>query len=198
LTARLNNYRWRLGLAAGEAQYDDLEKRLAQAPVISVPTITLEGDANGAPHPDLSDYARMFPGKYAHRLITGGNGHNRPRKLPVKAASSIGLRCGTELTTTSGILAAAPPWNSPDAKSSSTSARMAAINGAINSSWWRSTMSGKRVPSTNDKLQKLSCLGIAGDLLEGQDEQPTLVVGPPTSSRRRADRLDLDFKVKTT
>ena len=48
----IHNYRWRLGLAEGEPKYDDLEKRLAEAPVITVPTITLEGDANGAPHPD--------------------------------------------------------------------------------------------------------------------------------------------------
>ena len=47
----IHNYRWRLGLAEGESKYDELEKRLAEAPLINVPTITLEGDANGAPHP---------------------------------------------------------------------------------------------------------------------------------------------------
>lgn len=64
--------RWRLGLPEGESKYDDLKKRLAKGPVITVPTITLEGDANGAPHPDPSGYARKFSGKYAHRLIQGG------------------------------------------------------------------------------------------------------------------------------
>src|SRR3979490_458541 len=68
----VHNYRWRLGLAAGEALYDDLEKKLAEAPVITVPTITLEGDANGAPHPDPASYAKKFAGLYAHRLIGGG------------------------------------------------------------------------------------------------------------------------------
>ena len=66
----IHNYRWRLGLAEGEPKYGDLEKRLAKAPVISVPTITMEGDANGAPHPDPSAYAKKFTGKYAHRNIT--------------------------------------------------------------------------------------------------------------------------------
>jgi hypothetical protein len=75
----IDNYRWRLGLPEGEPQYDDLEKRLAQAPRIAVPTITLEGEANGAPHPEASAYAKMFSDKYAHRVITGGIGHNLPR-----------------------------------------------------------------------------------------------------------------------
>jgi pimeloyl-ACP methyl ester carboxylesterase len=78
----IHNYRWRLGLAEGEPQYDELEKRLAQAPAITVPTITLEGDANGAPHPDASSYARKFSGKYAHRIIKGGIGHNLPQEAP--------------------------------------------------------------------------------------------------------------------
>ena len=85
----VHNYRWRLGLAAGEASYDDLERRLALAPVISVPTITLEGDANGAPHPDASAYARKFSGKYAHRVITGGIGHNLPQEAPLAFAEAI-------------------------------------------------------------------------------------------------------------
>ena len=68
----IHNYRWRLGLAQGEAKYDDLEKRLASGPTINVPTITLEGDANGAPHPDASAYAGKFSGKYEHRVIKGG------------------------------------------------------------------------------------------------------------------------------
>ena len=78
----IHNYRWRLGLAEGESKYDDLEKRLAEAPVINVPTITLEGDANGAPHPDASSYAKKFSGKYAHRIIKGGIGHNLPQEAP--------------------------------------------------------------------------------------------------------------------
>jgi pimeloyl-ACP methyl ester carboxylesterase len=85
----IHNYRWRLALAEGEAKYDDLEKRLAQAPVISVPTITLEGDANGAPHPDPSAYAAKFSGKYLHRLITGGVGHNLPQEAPQAFAQAV-------------------------------------------------------------------------------------------------------------
>jgi len=78
----IHNYRWRLGLAEGEPKYDDLEKRLAEGPAITVPTITLEGDANGAPHPDPSSYAKKFSGKYAHRNINGGVGHNLPQEAP--------------------------------------------------------------------------------------------------------------------
>jgi pimeloyl-ACP methyl ester carboxylesterase len=78
----VHNYRWRLGLAPGEAQYDGLEAQLAQSPVITVPTITLEGDANGAPHPDASAYAPKFSGKYSHHVVTGGVGHNLPQEGP--------------------------------------------------------------------------------------------------------------------
>ncbi|MEQ1956589.1 alpha/beta hydrolase [Mesorhizobium sp. CN2-181] len=85
----VHNYRWRLGLAEGEPRYDDLEKRLAQAPVIGVPTITLEGDANGAPHPEPATYAKMFSGKYEHRTITGGIGHNLPQEAPEAFARAI-------------------------------------------------------------------------------------------------------------
>jgi pimeloyl-ACP methyl ester carboxylesterase len=85
----IHNYRWRLGLVEGEAKYDDLEKRLAQAPVIAVPTITLEGDANGAPHPDASSYAKKFSGKYGHRIITGGVGHNLPQEAPQAFAQAV-------------------------------------------------------------------------------------------------------------
>ena len=85
----VHNYRWRLGLAEGEARYDDLEKRLAQAPVITAPTITLEGDANGAPHPDASSYRKKFAGKYAHRVIAGGVGHNLPQEAPKAFAAAI-------------------------------------------------------------------------------------------------------------
>jgi pimeloyl-ACP methyl ester carboxylesterase len=85
----IHNYRWRLGLAEGESKYDDLEQRLAAGPVITVPTITLEGDANGAPHPDPSAYARKFSGKYAHRLIDGGVGHNLPQEAPQAFAKAV-------------------------------------------------------------------------------------------------------------
>ena len=85
----IHNYRWRLGLAEGEARYDDLEKRLAAGPVIAVPTITLEGDANGAPHPDPSAYAGKFSGKYEHRIIKGGIGHNLPQEAPRDFADAI-------------------------------------------------------------------------------------------------------------
>jgi pimeloyl-ACP methyl ester carboxylesterase len=85
----IHNYRWRLGLAEGEAKYDDLEKRLAAAPVITVPTITMEGDANGAPHAEPSAYANKFSGKYAHRTITGGIGHNLPQEAPRAFAEAI-------------------------------------------------------------------------------------------------------------
>jgi pimeloyl-ACP methyl ester carboxylesterase len=85
----IHNYRWRLGLAAGEPKYDDLDKRLAEAPVITVPTITLEGDANGAPHPDASSYAKKFSGKYAHRNIEGGVGHNLPQEAPQAFAQAV-------------------------------------------------------------------------------------------------------------
>jgi pimeloyl-ACP methyl ester carboxylesterase len=78
----IHNYRWRLGLAEGEARYDAAERRLAAAPTIGVPTITLEGDANGAPHPDPASYASKFTGPYAHRLLTGGIGHNLPQEAP--------------------------------------------------------------------------------------------------------------------
>jgi pimeloyl-ACP methyl ester carboxylesterase len=85
----IHNYRWRLGLADGERQYDPLEKRLAQGPVVSVPTITLESDANGAPHPDASAYAKKFSGKYVHRVITGGVGHNLPQEAPRAFAEAV-------------------------------------------------------------------------------------------------------------
>ena len=85
----IHNYRWRLGLAVGEPHYDDLEARLAKLPAIAVPTITLEGDANGAPHPDPSAYAGKFSGKYAHRTISGGVGHNLPQEAPQAFAQAI-------------------------------------------------------------------------------------------------------------
>ena len=85
----IHNYRWRLGLAEGEPKFDALEKRLAAGPVIGVPAITLEGDANGAPHLDPSAYAKKFSGKYAHRLIKGGVGHNLPQEAPRAFAEAI-------------------------------------------------------------------------------------------------------------
>jgi pimeloyl-ACP methyl ester carboxylesterase len=85
----VHNYRWRIDLAKGEPKYDDTEKRLATAPVIGVPTITMEGDANGAPHPEPSAYAKKFSGKYAHRTITGGIGHNLPQEAPDAFAQAI-------------------------------------------------------------------------------------------------------------
>jgi pimeloyl-ACP methyl ester carboxylesterase len=85
----IHNYRWRLGLADGEAHYDDLEKRLAAGPVITVPTITLEGDANGAPHPEPGSYAGKFSGRYSHRTIEGGIGHNLPQEAPEAFADAL-------------------------------------------------------------------------------------------------------------
>jgi pimeloyl-ACP methyl ester carboxylesterase len=85
----VHNYRWRLGLAEGEPQYDDLEKRLAEGPVIAVPAITLEGDANGAPHPEGSSYANKFSGRYSHKIIRKGIGHNLPQEAPQAFAQAI-------------------------------------------------------------------------------------------------------------
>jgi pimeloyl-ACP methyl ester carboxylesterase len=85
----IHNYRWRLGLAEGEPKYDELEQRLAADPAIAVPTITLEGDANGAPHPEPSAYAKMFSDKYAHRTIAGGIGHNLPQEAPQAFAQAV-------------------------------------------------------------------------------------------------------------
>ena len=78
-----------LGLAEGDPKHDDLEKQLAAAPTINVPTITLEGDANGAPHPDPSAYASKFTGKYEHRSVSGGVGHNLPQEAPQAFAQAI-------------------------------------------------------------------------------------------------------------
>jgi pimeloyl-ACP methyl ester carboxylesterase len=85
----IHNYRWRLRLAEGEAKYDDLEKHLAAGPVVTVPTITLEGDANGAPHPEPGSYAKKFSGKYQHRTINGGVGHNLPQEAPQAFAQAV-------------------------------------------------------------------------------------------------------------
>ncbi|MGA2552114.1 MAG: alpha/beta hydrolase [Burkholderiaceae bacterium] len=85
----IHNYRWRLGLTEGETKYDELERKLAVAPVIAVPTMTLEGDANGAPHPEPASYAKKFTGKYLHRLIKGGIGHNLPQEAPQAFAQAV-------------------------------------------------------------------------------------------------------------
>jgi len=85
----IHNYRWRLALVDGERKYDDIEKRLAQSPTIGVPSITMEGDANGAPHPEPASYAKKFSGKYEHRLVTGGIGHNLPQEAPQAFAKAV-------------------------------------------------------------------------------------------------------------
>jgi pimeloyl-ACP methyl ester carboxylesterase len=85
----IHNYRWRLGLAEGEHKFDELERKLAMAPVINVPAITLEGDGNGAPHPDPAMYAAKFKGKYSHRTVAGGTGHNLPQEAPQAFADAI-------------------------------------------------------------------------------------------------------------
>lgn len=89
VTIVIHNYRWRLGLADGEPEYVGLEQRLAEAPLISVPTITLEGDANGAPHSQPMEYAAKFSGPYSHRTIDGGIGHNLPQEAPEPFADAI-------------------------------------------------------------------------------------------------------------
>ena len=85
----IHNYRWRQGLAQGEAKYDDLERRLAPGPVIAVPTITMEGDSNGAPHADPGVYAGKFSGRYSHRNVGGGVGHNLPQEAPQAFAQAV-------------------------------------------------------------------------------------------------------------
>jgi pimeloyl-ACP methyl ester carboxylesterase len=85
----IDSYRWRIGLARGESKYDDLEKRLAQFPPITVPTITIEGDANGALHPEPESYAKKFVGKYEHRNLKGGIGHNLPQEAPQAFAQAV-------------------------------------------------------------------------------------------------------------
>jgi pimeloyl-ACP methyl ester carboxylesterase len=85
----IHNYRWRLGLAEGEPEYLELEERLAEAPVVTVPAITLEGDRNGAPHPEPDAYTAKFAGPYSHRTIEGGIGHNLPQEAPVAFADAV-------------------------------------------------------------------------------------------------------------
>ncbi len=85
----IHNYRWRLGLVEGEARFDDYERQLATGPTIAVPTITMEGDANGAPHPEPAAYAGKFSGPYEHRTVTGGIGHNLPQEAPQAFAQAV-------------------------------------------------------------------------------------------------------------
>jgi pimeloyl-ACP methyl ester carboxylesterase len=85
----IHNYRWRLGLAEGEPKYAELEKRLAQSPLVTVPTITMEGDSNGAPHVDPSAYANKFSGMHQHRNLAGGIGHNLPQEAPQAFAQAV-------------------------------------------------------------------------------------------------------------
>ena len=85
----IHNYRWRLELEAGEPQYDAVEAMLAKAPAISVPAVTLQGDADGAPHPDSRLYANKFSGPYMHRIVTGGVGHNLPQEAPRAFADAV-------------------------------------------------------------------------------------------------------------
>jgi pimeloyl-ACP methyl ester carboxylesterase len=91
----IDNYRWRLGLSEGETKYNELDKRLAASPNIIVPTITLEGDANGAPHPEANVYARKFSGRYEHRVVTGGIGHNLPQEAPQTFVEAVAEAHGT-------------------------------------------------------------------------------------------------------
>jgi len=83
----IHNYRWRQSLAAGEPQYDDLEKRLAEAPVIAVPTITIASDFDGA-NADGTSYAKKFSGRYSHRILKG-IGHNVPQEAPQAFAQAV-------------------------------------------------------------------------------------------------------------
>ena len=85
----ISNYRWRIGIIKGDAKYADIDKRIGEQPNIAVPTITMEGDANGAPHPEPSAYAKKFTGKYSHRTIKGGTGHNLPQEAPQAFARAV-------------------------------------------------------------------------------------------------------------
>lgn len=85
----IHNYRWRLSIAAGDPQYDTLEDRLAERPVITVPTITLDGDSDGVvPATDGTSYAKQFTGRRSHRIIEGA-GHNLPQEAPQAFAEAI-------------------------------------------------------------------------------------------------------------
>ena len=108
----IHNYRWRIGIADGERQYDAQEQRAAEAPVITVPTITLEGDANGAPHPEPAAYAKKFSGHYNHRLVTGGIGHNLPQEAPrdfARAVIDAGRKKSTRVSCETSCMAFSLP-----------------------------------------------------------------------------------------
>jgi pimeloyl-ACP methyl ester carboxylesterase len=83
----IHNYRWRLSLAGGEPRYEDLEQKLSQGPVVSVPTITIASDFDG-PAADGTAYAKKFPGKYSHRILKG-IGHNVPQEAPQAFAQAV-------------------------------------------------------------------------------------------------------------
>ncbi len=83
----IHNYRWRLSLAQGEPQYDELERRLAAKPVITVPTITVSSDFDG-PAKDGTAYRQQFTGRYSHRVLDG-IGHNVPQEAPRQFADAI-------------------------------------------------------------------------------------------------------------
>jgi pimeloyl-ACP methyl ester carboxylesterase len=85
----IHNYRWRLGLVPGESKYEEMDNKLAKSPIITVPAITMEGDANGAPHPEPASYANKFTGKYSNKIITGGIGHNLPQEAPQAFADAV-------------------------------------------------------------------------------------------------------------
>jgi len=85
----VHNYRWRLGLVEGESRFDALESRLAAVQSVAMPAITLEGDANAAPHPPAAAYAKRFAGKYEHRELKGGIGHNLPQEAPAAFAQAV-------------------------------------------------------------------------------------------------------------
>ncbi|WP_242342885.1 alpha/beta fold hydrolase [Anaeromyxobacter terrae] len=83
----IHNYRWRLSLAKGEARYDELERKLFARPVITVPTITIASDFDGAAA-DGAAYARMYVGRHSHRILEG-IGHNVPQEAPEAFANAV-------------------------------------------------------------------------------------------------------------
>jgi pimeloyl-ACP methyl ester carboxylesterase len=85
----IHSYRHRYGLADGDPQYADLQRRLAALPVISVPTITLDGDADGViPATDGAASAAKFTARRAHRVIPRA-GHNLPQEEPEAFAAAV-------------------------------------------------------------------------------------------------------------
>ncbi|HEV2602576.1 MAG TPA: alpha/beta hydrolase [Microvirga sp.] len=85
----IHSYRHRLGLAAGYAPYEEIERRLAVLPVIAVPTITLDGKADGVvPATDERASAAKFTGPRSHRIVEGA-GHNLPEEAPQAFADAV-------------------------------------------------------------------------------------------------------------